>query len=315
MSALIGTPPLRKVSSFLEAASPEVVVPVRLKEPLWRTGARVELLVACMQAQMLLERAYHGSGITCTVDEVYAAHPRVHALLVRICEAAATLQADPSPLQLLEDTGLAAMAPYVAQLLSGGAFGAHAREHVPASHEYHEHASAIDQLLTISQQLSRDVSAGVHKYTAHKLALLYHAVNLSKFRREELRRREAFPLPPSPSSLSSPGGGRRTKRPHPHFNVSVTRSGGGRLLSDVSWQRVRRVRHIDRTIRHAASPPRDHAWPARCAGERPRLAQQAAALRGGRQRAPRLLRSPRLMKGYATKHRRRRERQCEHHLH
>ena len=212
MSALIGTPPLRKVSSFLEAASPEVVVPVRLKEPLWRTGARVELLVACMQAQMLLERAYHGSGITCTVDEVYAAHPRVHALLARVCEAAATLQPGPSPLQLLEDTGLAAMAPYVAQLLSGGAFGAHAREHVPAAHEYHEHAAAINQLLTISQQLSRDVSTGVHKYTAHKLALLYHAVNLSKFRREELRRREAFPLLPSPSSLSSPGGGRRTKR-------------------------------------------------------------------------------------------------------
>ena len=29
----------------------------------------------------------------------------------------------------------------------------------------------------------------VHKYAAHKLALLYHAVNLSKFRRDELRKR------------------------------------------------------------------------------------------------------------------------------
>ena len=243
MSALIGTPPLRKVSSFLEAASPEVVVPVRLKEPLWRTGARVELLVACMQAQMLLERAYHGSGITCTVDEVYAAHPRVHALLVRICEAAATLQADPSPLQLLEDTGLAAMAPYVAQLLSGGAFGAHAREHVPASHEYHEHAAAVNQLLTISQQLSRDVSAGVHKYTAHKLALLYHAVNLSKFRREELRRRSAFLLlaSPPPSPRLAAGGGPSTK-PRAQAHRGAVRGRQGSDGGAGAWPPPRRAR-------------------------------------------------------------------------
>jgi len=260
MSALIGTPPLRTVSSFLEAASPEVVVPVRLKEPLWRTGARVDLLVACMQAQMLLERAYHGSGITCTVDEVYAAHPRVHALLARVCEAAATLQPGPSPLQLLEDTGLAAMAPYVAQLLSGGAFGAHAREHVPAAHEYHEHAAAINQLLTISQQLSRDVSTGVHKYTAHKLALLYHAVNLSKFRREELRRRSAFLLlaSPPPSPRLAAGGGSSTKpRAQAHRGAFRGRQGSdGGAGARPPPQRVRDRWRFSRVIFARAMFPR-----------------------------------------------------------
>ena len=81
---------------------------------------------------------------------------------------------------------------------------------MPLAHEYHEHVAALNQLLTIALQLERDLKAHVrtssarspeptqrptpahapqvHKYAAHKLALLYHAVNLSKFRRDELRR-------------------------------------------------------------------------------------------------------------------------------
>jgi hypothetical protein len=37
--------------------------------------------------------------------------------------------------------------------------------------------------------LRRDVSEGQFKYAAHKIALLYHAVNLSKVHRDVLRAR------------------------------------------------------------------------------------------------------------------------------
>ena len=47
-------------------------------------------------------------------------------------------------------------------------------------HEYLEHVTAVNQLACTARQLRRDVCAGQFKYAAHKIALLYHAVNLSR---------------------------------------------------------------------------------------------------------------------------------------
>jgi len=48
---------------------------------------------------------------------------------------------------------------------------------------------SLNQLLCIATQIREDIRQGSHKYVAHKLALLYQAVNLSKVRRDELRKR------------------------------------------------------------------------------------------------------------------------------
>ena len=55
--------------------------------------------------------------------------------------------------------------------------------------EYLDHVSALNQLLCIAKQLRSDVEAKKHKYTAHKIALLYHAINSSKLARDVLRKR------------------------------------------------------------------------------------------------------------------------------
>jgi hypothetical protein len=62
-------------------------------------------------------------------------------------------------------------------------------ESVPVVREYLEHVSSLNQLLCIARQLRADVSSGRHKYTAHKIALLYHSINSSKLARDVLRRR------------------------------------------------------------------------------------------------------------------------------
>jgi hypothetical protein len=48
---------------------------------------------------------------------------------------------------------------------------------------------ALNQLAVIASLTRQDLGTGIHKYAAHKLALLYQAVNLSKLRRDELRKR------------------------------------------------------------------------------------------------------------------------------
>ena len=98
-------PPLREVSSFLERRSSEQCVTVRLREPLWRAGARVDFLVNCMQAQALLER--ESASATASQN-----HPRIHTMLQRLGEAAHMLQPGSSPAEILETSGLAAMCRY-----------------------------------------------------------------------------------------------------------------------------------------------------------------------------------------------------------
>ena len=62
-------------------------------------------------------------------------------------------------------------------------------EQVPVVKEYLEHLATLDQLLCISTELRDDVAKGRHKYAAHKIALLYHAINSSKLSRDVLRKR------------------------------------------------------------------------------------------------------------------------------
>ena len=89
---------------------------------------------------------------------------------------------------LMEATGLSAMCPLVAHYL-GDPERSYRRDDVPNVREYLEHVSALNQLLVIATQLRDDVVAKRHKYTAHKIALLYHAINNTKMSRDVSRSR------------------------------------------------------------------------------------------------------------------------------
>ena len=89
---------------------------------------------------------------------------------------------------LLDETGLSSMCPLVAHYL-GDPDKVYRTDAVPAVREYLDHVAALNQLMTIAKQLADDVTGGRHKYTAHKIALLYHAVNLSRVQRDVLRKR------------------------------------------------------------------------------------------------------------------------------
>ena len=58
-----------------------------------------------------------------------------------------------------------------------------------APHPCGAHRSTPPRRAPGSRQLRRDVCAGQFKYAAHKIALLYHAVNLSRVQRDVLRKR------------------------------------------------------------------------------------------------------------------------------
>ena len=75
------------------------------------------------------------------------------------------------------------MCPLVAHYL-GDPDKVYRTDAVPAVREYLDHVAALNQLMTIAKQLADDVTGGRHKYTAHKIALLYHAINNTKLARE-----------------------------------------------------------------------------------------------------------------------------------
>ena len=90
--------------------------------------------------------------------------------------------------EILVSTGLAQLYPQVAQFFGSAHFDYTSRGQSTVM-EVYDHLSALNQLLVIAQQLQDDMHARRFKYAAHKLALLYQAVNLSKLRRQELRDR------------------------------------------------------------------------------------------------------------------------------
>ena len=189
-SPLLSEPPLRRVSSFLEAPS-SPSVSVRLAEPFWSGMAHLRLLVRAVQLHTLLERETVGAASDAPrrLEEVCASRPRVAEALEELCNEAALLGPDQtSPMPLLDETGLSAMCPLVAHYL-GDPDKVYRSDAVPAVREYLDHVASLNQLLTIASQLKADVAGGRHKYAAHKIALLYHAINNSKLAREHLRKR------------------------------------------------------------------------------------------------------------------------------
>ena len=191
--SLLREPPLRRVSSFLEGAGPSSPsVSVRLKEPIWQGNAPARLLVCAVQLHTLLERETVGtssSQVPRRLDEVCSARPAVAELLDSLFADTAVLQPDEqSPMPLLDNTGLSAICPLVGHYL-GDPDKVYRNDAVPTVREYLEHVGALNQLLCIANQLRADVLERRHKYTAHKIALLYHAINHSKLAREVLRKR------------------------------------------------------------------------------------------------------------------------------
>ena len=185
--------PLRTVSPFLQRTDSPATVSIRLAEPLWGAGERTELLVHCVQLHMLFEREAHLAATSAddpelSLDEICAHNPRVQTLLTGLGEASNAVEPGPDPLPVLEETGLSSMCPLVAHLL-GDADEIYRDESVPLPDEYLDHITAINQLACTARQLRRDVLDRHFKYAAHKIALLYHAVNLSKVQRDVLRKR------------------------------------------------------------------------------------------------------------------------------
>ena len=185
--SLLSEPPLRRVSSFLEEPdSPSVSV--RLGEPFWSGAAHLRLLVRAVQLHTLLESETLGHTPR-HLDEICHSRPRVAELLEELCADAAQLQAEHaegSPMPLLDETGLSSMCPLVAHYL-GDPDKVYRTDAVPAVREYLDHVAALNQLLCIAEQLRDDVEHGRHKYAAHKIALLYHAINNTKLAREVRR--------------------------------------------------------------------------------------------------------------------------------
>ena len=185
--SLLSEPPLRRVSSFLsEPSSPSAKV--RLAEPFWSGAAHLRLLVHAVQLHTLLE-AEATRETPRSLDEVCALRPRVAELLDELCSDAAMLHEEATPMPLLDESGLSSMCPLVGHYL-GDPDKVYRSDSVPAVREYLDHVSALNQLLCIAGQLRDDVTGGRHKYTAHKIALLYHAINNTKMARE------VRPLPP-----------------------------------------------------------------------------------------------------------------------
>ena len=182
-------PPLRRVSSFLAEPAGSPSVAVRLAEPIWSGWAHVGLLVHCVQLQALFEQETAHNDRPQQLEEMCAARPRVRELLEAIWADVDVLQPGAqSPMPLLDASGLSSICPLVGHHL-GDPDRVYRDESVPNVRESLEHVAALDQLLCIATQLRDDVVAGRHKYTAHKIALLYHSINHTKLARDVLRKR------------------------------------------------------------------------------------------------------------------------------
>jgi len=180
------SPPLRRVSSFLEEEPS--AVSVRLAEPFWGGGAHLRLFVRCVQLHTLLECEATEHSQPSRLEDICAARPRVRQLLENLCDDADLMHAGPTPMALLESSGLACMCPLVGHYL-GEPDKVYRDDSIPLVKQYLEQTTSLNQLLVTASQLREDMRRRSYKYTAHKLALLYHAVNLSRMHRDVLRKR------------------------------------------------------------------------------------------------------------------------------
>ncbi|KAL1504520.1 hypothetical protein AB1Y20_010958 [Prymnesium parvum] len=185
---VLRSPPLRRVSSFLEEEPPSPSLSSRLSEPLWHCTSNARLLVHCAQLHTLLELEASPHGEAAPLAQIYSSRPRVRQLVDAVCDDADHLNAYPSPMDLIERSGLACMCPLVGHFL-GNPDKVYRDEQVPLVKHFLDQATGLNQLLVTARQLREDTRRSHFKYTAHKLALLYHAVNLSRTHREVLRKR------------------------------------------------------------------------------------------------------------------------------
>jgi hypothetical protein len=112
---ILRSPPLCRLSSFLEQEPPAVAV--RLAEPFWGGDAHLRMLVRCVQLHTLLECEAVEHSQPSRLEDICAARPRVRQLLESLCDDADLMHAGPSPMALLESSGLACMCPLVSHYL------------------------------------------------------------------------------------------------------------------------------------------------------------------------------------------------------
>mmetsp|Transcript_11793 Transcript_11793/g.27258 ORF Transcript_11793/g.27258 Transcript_11793/m.27258 type:complete len:242 (-) Transcript_11793:381-1106(-) len=182
MALLFGTP-VRQVSGFLEpsrGSSPSARVPVRLAEPLWGGSSRsrrVDFLSQCVQLQVLLEAGGDAR--------------QLHAQRISALAAASRdvgVDEGDEELPVLESTQLVSVFPLVGRELGSSDEECNSKD-APSLSEVLDHLAALNQLLAVAVQLREDIAAQSYKYTAHKLALLYQAINLSRLKRDAFRKR------------------------------------------------------------------------------------------------------------------------------
>ena len=116
---ILREPPLCRVSSFLEDEEYPAgkKLAVRLAEPFWGGGAHLRLFVRCVQLHTLLECEATGHSQPSRLEDICAARPRVRQLLENLCDDADLMHAGPTPMALLESSGLACMCPLVGHYL------------------------------------------------------------------------------------------------------------------------------------------------------------------------------------------------------
>jgi len=149
----------------------------------------LHFIAACMKLQVALER-FVALGSGGGFEEACASNPLVGALALQLMQTAGLPPNASTGLlaERLESANLACMYPLVACYL-GDREREYKQKGVTVAHEAYDHMCALNQLIVTASLIQLDLKKGTHKYAAHKLALLYQAVNLSKVRREELRKR------------------------------------------------------------------------------------------------------------------------------
>jgi hypothetical protein len=75
------------------------------------------MLVRCVQLHTLLECEAVEHSQPSRLEDICAARPRVRQLLESLCDDADLMHAGPSPMALLESSGLACMCPLVSHYL------------------------------------------------------------------------------------------------------------------------------------------------------------------------------------------------------
>ena len=154
---ILRSPPIRRVSSFLEdEPSP---ISIRLQEPVWSSSTNLRLLVHCVQLHSLLERETVNVSAAPPLDDICSTRPGVRQLLDHLCDDAELMRLGTSPMPVIESSGLVCMCPLVGHYL-GDPDKVYRDDEIPLAKQYLEHVTGLNQLLSVATQLRGDVRAG-----------------------------------------------------------------------------------------------------------------------------------------------------------